>query len=151
MPQYLDLYFLVDNRKTSTIRDFFNNYAFIKKELADEYPIPQFSDFIYQTFYSDNHLLKYLEGRVDCDYIIYWQNLNERSDIYQFMVQYTNDGKMIVGITVKGTEPSDTKVTSTFKEMKDYFNAYFGCITSEEAPPETSEAFKQFCRIRYSR
>jgi len=69
------------------------------------------SDFVYQTSYSDTHLLEYLEGHADC-----------------------GDGKMIVGIKVKGTEPSDTKLISIFKEMKDYFNAYFGCITSEEAP-----------------
>jgi hypothetical protein len=150
MPQCLDLYFLVDNRKTSTIYEFFDHYAFRKSELADEYPIPQFSDFDYQTFYSDNHLLEYLEGHTDCSYIVYWQNLNERSDIYQFVVQYTSDGKMIVGITVKGTGPSDIKVISTFKEMKYYFNADLGCITSGEAPPETSKAFKQFCRIRNS-
>ena len=150
MPQCLDLYFLVDNRKTSTIYEFFDHYAFRKSELADEYPIPQFSNSVYQTFYSDNHLLEYLEGHADCGYIIYWQNLNERSDIYQFVVQYTSDGKMIVGITVKSTKPSETKCISIFKEMKDYFNAHFGCITSEEAPPETSEAFKQFCRIRNS-
>lgn len=66
------------------------------------------------------------------------------------MSVYTSDSKMIVSITVKGTDPSDTKVISIFKEMKDYFNAHFGCIASEEAPPETSEAFKQFCRIRNS-
>lgn len=150
MGECLELYFLLDSRRANVIYDFFEKYSFLKKELAEEYFVPQFSDDVNQTFYSDKYLLKYLEENEDRAYVIYWENMDERAYIIQCILQYTKDGKMIIGVVVAGKEPSDQLIVSIYKNIKKYFSSTLGCITSEEPPPELATEFEQFCKTRYS-
>ena len=149
MPQYIDSYYLVDNRKSMYIYDFFKKFSFVKKELSDDYPIPQYSDNPEIVFHSDSELLSYLESNSESDYVIYWGNIEEKSEIKQFTLQYTNDGKMIFGISIFGNEPDSVRSVSLFKEVKNYLNSQKACITVEEPPPINSVEFIDFCSDRY--
>jgi len=45
MPQYIDAYYLVDARKSDIIYNFFQSFfSSGVKELAKDYPFPEFSD-----------------------------------------------------------------------------------------------------------
>ncbi len=150
MPQYLDLYFLVNDRKANIIKNFFYDYSFEKKELAVDYPFPQYSEIVQYVFYSDLALLSYMENDINGEYLIYWQNTNADLDIYQFTLQYTSDGSMIVGISFPCQEIARERSIELFFEFKKYFNATAGYITREEPPPETALEFLEFCKARFS-
>lgn len=149
MPQYIDLYYLVNSRESEVVCDFFKDYSFVKRELADDYPIPQYSDNPIKVFYSDEELLLYLEKDYNCEYLIYWENAEENSDIKQFTLQYTDDGKVIFGVSIVGTVIDSIEVVELFKHIKDYLNSKEACITMEEPPAVNSFEFIDFCNERY--
>ncbi|OMP75155.1 MULTISPECIES: hypothetical protein [unclassified Chitinophaga] len=149
MPQYIDSYYLVDNRSSEVVYDLFTNYGFIKEELAGEYIIPQYSSEPTIIFYSDVDLLNYCDENLDCDYLIYWGNEVENSIIRQITLRYTNDGKMIFGISIVGREVDSDISIAIFKDVKNYLNARIGCITGEAPPPSNSIEFIEFCNKRY--
>lgn len=150
MPQYIDSYYLIDSRESKIVDDFFENYSFVKKQLADDYPIPQYSDNPVKVFYSDVDLLLYLERDFNCEYLIYWENVEENSEIKQFTLQYTDDGKMIFGVSIIGDELDSIKSIQLFKNIKSYLNSRKACITAEEPPPINSNWFIDFCNERYT-
>ena len=149
MPQYIDSYYLIDSRKSEFVYDFFAKYSHTRKELADDYPIPQFSDSPERIFYSVGELLLYLEDNPNFEYAIYWENEDKKSEIKQFTLQYTNDGKMIFGVSIVGNEPDSIKSVQLFREIKSYLNSKKACITVEEPPPINSIEFIDFCNGRY--
>ncbi len=149
MPQFIDSYYLVDTRESKIIYDFFEKYSFVKKELADDYPVPQYSNYPKIIFYSVEELFLFLESNLNCEYIIYLENEIGESEIKQITLQYTNDGKMIFGVSIVGNNPSSIRSVQLFKEFKYYLNSQISCITVEEPPPISSIEFVGFCNERY--
>lgn len=149
MSQYIESYYLVNNRESKIILNFIRNYYILKKELADEYPVPQNSNSIEKTFHSDEKLLTFLEINQNYDYDIYWENERMESIIKQFSIHFTDDGKMIVGVAILGNELNSKDSVKLFKEIKNYLNSSIACITSEEPPPTNSIEFTKFCKQRF--
>ena len=149
MPEYIDSYYLVNSRESKVVYNFFAKYSFVKKKLADDYPIPQYSDSPERIFYSDADLLLYLENNFDCEYLIYWENIEENSEIRFFILQYTNDGKMILGVSIVGKKLDSKESVQLFIDIKNYLNSQKACITIEEPPPTNSIEFIDFCNVRY--
>ena len=149
MPQYIESYYLVNNREYKVILNFIENNFIVKKELANEYPVPQYSNFTERTFTSDEELLFFLEANPNYDYGIYWENENKESVIKQISVHFTDDGKMIFGVAMVGNELNSKDSVKLFKEIKKYLNSSNACITSEEPPPTNSIEFVGFCNKKY--
>jgi len=149
MPQYIDSYYFVDNRNSKLVYDFLDKYFPLRRELADDYVIPKYSDNPEKIFYSAIDLLAYLDENLNYDYIAYWENLDESNDIKQFTLQYTDDGKMIFGVSIYGREPESEKSVQVFNEVRNYLNSPIACITGEEPPPWNSIDFIDFCNERY--
>jgi hypothetical protein len=149
MPQYIDSYYLVDSRSPRLVYDLFANYGFVKEELADDYPIPQYSSEPTIIFYSDAELLDYMEENSYCEYIVYWRNVVKNPVINQVTLSYTNDGKMIFGISIVGREVDSAESIAVFKDVKKCLNARIACITGEEPPPGNSIEFLEFCSEKY--
>ena len=149
MSQYIESYYLVDNRESNVILNFIGTYSIVKKELADEYPFPQYSNFTEKIFPSDEELLTFLEANSNFDYSAYWENENKESVIKQFSVHFTDDGKMIIGVAMVGNELNSKESVKLFKEIKNYLNSSIACITSEEPPPTNSIEFADFCNERF--
>lgn len=149
MSQYIESYYLVNNRKSNVIFNFIGNYSIVKKELADEYPVPQYSNFTERIFLSDEELLTFLEANPNYEYSIYWENENKELIIKQFSVHFTDDGKMIVGVAIVGNELNSKESVKLFEEIKKYLNSSIACITSEEPPPTNSTEFSNFCNERF--
>jgi len=149
MPQYIESYYLVNSRESKVILNFIGNHSIVKKELADEYPVPQYSNFTERTFLSDEELLTFLEANPNYDYSIYWENENKESVIKQISIHFTDDGKMIVGVAIIGNELNSKESVKLFEEIKKYLNSSIACITSEESPPTNSSEFSNFCNERF--
>lgn len=149
MPQYIESYYLVNNRKSKVILNFIENYSIVKKKLADEYIISQNSNFAKKSIFSDKELLAFLEANSNYDYDVYWENENNESVIKQLSVHFTDDGKMIIGVAIAGNDLNSEDSVKLFKEVKNYLKSAIGCITSEEPPPTNSIAFADFCNERF--
>jgi len=150
MPQYIDSYYLTESRDLDLVYKFLNDFLPQNKEVAIDYPVPQFGNDKYETiFYNVKDLLIYLEQNMNVDYIIYWESLTDRSTIKQVTVQYTDDGKSIFGVSISGREADSEESISVFNEIKKYLNSNIGCITGEEPPPSNSAEFIEFCENRF--
>jgi hypothetical protein len=149
MPQYIDSYYLVENRKPKIIYNFIKKFSEKFSENTNEYYI---TDFINTTnnivFYSTEDLFKFLEQNPNYEYSVYWNNEVE-SVIKQFNVHFTNDGNMILGIAIEGNEPNSINSVRLFNEIKNYLNSKIACITIEESPPISTIDFINFCNERY--
>lgn len=150
MPQYIDSYYLVESRKLEVLCNFFAKYFPLGgKELATDYPFPQFSNHPEKVYYSVKELLLHLENNPDFEYTIYFENKERSSEIKQITLQYTDDGKMIFGLSMYGNDPSSIKSIQLFKEIKSYLNSKMACVTIEEPPPINSNEFSSFCNERF--
>ena len=150
MPQYIDSYYLVDSRKLQIVNDFFSKYLPLgKEELASDYPFPEYSDNPEKIYHSAKELLIHLGKNLNFDYTIYFENKDGLSDIKQVTLQYTDDGKLIFGISIVGNNPALDENLLLFREIKNYLNSKNACATIEEPPPTNSIDFIKFCDERY--
>ena len=150
MPQYVDSYHLVDTRKLEIVYDFFSKYFPLGvEELAKDYPFPEFSDSPEKNYHSVRELLAHLEDNIDHEYTIYFNNKDKSATIKQITLQYTDDGKIIFGVSIIGNDPSLIQQIEIIKDIKYYLNSKNACTTVEELPPINSSEFVEFCNERY--
>lgn len=148
MSQLTDCYYLVDNRTTAYICNFVNSYMSQNEETTDEYPFPIYTHEVEITFSDLNQLMGHLEKNETSIYSIYWRNSDKISLIRFCMAFYTDDGKVILGVSLKGQYRENEKITPVFNEIRNYLNTDICCITNEEAPPSNSKEFIDFCKER---
>lgn len=149
MPQYIDSYYLVDSRQAKVVYDFLMKFSEKIKEVADDYLVTHCSDVPERIFYSVEELLLFLENNPTYDYSVYWENEEEESEIKQFNVHYTNDGKMIFGVSTVGNDTRSINSVSLFDKVTSYLRSKNACITIEEPPPSNSIEFIEFCKMRF--
>jgi len=149
MPQYIDSYYLIENRTQILIFEFLEKYLPNAIEASDEYPVPWFAESPVNILFNIDDILKYLENNIYSEYAIYWRNRKEDSDIKHFMIFFTDDGKMIFGVSINGEEPNTAVSINVFKELSEFLNTKTGCITVEEPPPTNSIEFIEFCLDRF--
>lgn len=150
MQEYIDCYWLVDTRNIKKGEYFLDYYLPSRIESSDDYPIPQFSDVPDIIFTSISDILNYLNSHPMEEYILYWRNLDTTNFIRHGMLFFTDDKKMIFGISVEAPSPQDKKVQDKFLEIMTFLKASIGCITIEEVAPTNSFEFINFCKSRYS-
>lgn len=149
MSQYIDSYYLIDHRAPDLVNEFINTYLPEREESSDDYPVPLYSDFPSLVFKDVNELLSYLELNDDLEYSVYWRSTDANAVIKHCMVFYTNDKKMIFGISINGNNPEDPKSIAVYKEVQLFLKSRYGCICVEEPPPHNSVEFLEFCKERY--
>lgn len=149
MPQYIDSYYLISKRDINAFYELISKYSNKIKVIGDEFLLPQFSDSYKFIYNSVEELIFYLDSNPNVDYIIYWANQADNSEFKQFTLQYTDDGKMIIGISIVGREPDSKRSIEIFKEVRNHLNSQQGCITVEEPPPNNSIEFAKFCNERF--
>lgn len=150
MPQYVDFYFLVESRASKVINEFCNRFKINRSPLAENYTLPQYAEFPNIVFSSDVDLLLHLEINFNCEYLIYWENISDDSPIKQLLAQYTNDGKIILGVSIPGRVLDNPDCVILFNRIRNYLNSTAACITSEEPPPENSIDFITLCNQRFT-
>lgn len=150
MPQNIDAYYLIEERNSRIVLDFLEKYFGNRKELSENYPLPQYSDNPKITFSKADKLMEYLDKYSNIDYLLYWENLDDTSEMKFFTLQYTDDGKMIFGISFRGNKPNTSKNIYFFQKFKKILKSKIGCLTIEEPPPSNSDEFVMYCNQRFS-
>ena len=133
---YSDIYVLVDNRDIKFIQDFIEHFIPDNREMADEYEIPQYSDSPDFLFTKAIELMRYCEKHEEVSHAIYWFN-NLDEDPKDAMVFYTDDGKMILGLSIE----DESREQEWLVKLKSFSKSDQGCILYENPPPESSKEF----------
>ena len=134
-----EVYVLCDSRSANIAMRFLNACLPSRRQLAEEYPFPEFVDDPVQTFQTPEDLMQRLEQDENESYSIYWDAENADGP-RQAMLFYTEDGAMIAG--VGGPESSLDKTIAFIAEQ---VRGRFGFVTSGSCPPETVDEFKRIC------
>lgn len=140
---YTDIYVLVDDRKVELIQDFLEHFIPDHREMADEYEIPQYADHPDMLFHKAIELMKHCEGHTDVPHAIYWFN-NQKEDPKDAMVFYTDDGKMILGLSIE----DEQRDQEWLEKLKAFSKSDRGCILIENPPPENSKEFMKLIEDR---
>lgn len=131
-----DIYVLIDSRAKNTIENFLNKYLMEWKEYVDEYAVPQFSDNPKMIFKHDFELMDYCEKNTNAVQTIYWSNKKD-VEPQQAMVFYTDDNKMILGLSVD----NEGLGNKYLNDMKLFLNSDYGYITYGNPAPNNSKKF----------
>ena len=97
----LDIYVLSSSRSYKKIMSFLEEFLPYNIENASEYYIPYLSDNPEKTFTEVHTFMQYMETAEKEPNAIYWNNLEKDSDIEFATVFYTDDAKMVLGLSLK--------------------------------------------------
>ncbi|PTB92994.1 hypothetical protein C9994_13410, partial [Marivirga lumbricoides] len=124
-----DIYVIKESRSKKMGIDFLNHFLPFRKESADEYEIPQYSENPNQKFNNAEDLMTFLESNAEYSQSIYWRNTEEKSLNKHGMIFYTSDGNMIFGISRNADMSGNLDTQNEDKcleEMKVYFDTEMG-------------------------
>ncbi|WP_078126168.1 hypothetical protein [Leptospira alexanderi] len=148
MPQYVDCYWLVRDRRSEITKAFLNKFLPEREESFGNYPVPMRSESPIKTFMNVNELIEYLQDS-DEEYLIYWKNTNPRCIFKHGIAIYTDDKRLILGVSIEGNAPDEKDIIERYYTISNFLNAEISCITVEEVAPSNSVAFREFCKNRY--
>jgi hypothetical protein len=151
MPELIDQYFLVDTRESKFVKSFLDKYLPERAAVSDYYLIIT-EDGEKEIDSKDiDFVLSFYEHHVTNNDIIYLKNLDEESWIAFAILTYTDDAKMILGVSVLGTfnDVDDVRENvKIFNDIKTFTNSKVACMTVEEPPPNNSLEFVGFAKQR---
>lgn len=131
-----DIYLLANERSERAVFDFLNYFAPQRKEFADEYRFPEYSD-------TPNLILKTSKEAIShcCLHLteaqsIYWQRLGS-GDPTHLMIYFTRDQQLILGLSA-----SEAGSSLFFKKLKQHGKSRTGYITFESPPALTESEFR---------
>lgn len=140
MPGLDDCYVFVEKRDGSLIDLFLNEFLPERKEAADDYLVPEYSDNPSHEFQSAPDLIEFLCDNKKETYAIYW-NSKRDEDPSNAMVFFTEDGGMIFGLSCD----ADGGNSKTYlQKMKNFLKSELGYIAFEEPPPGTKAEFLDY-------
>ena len=140
-PMTQEIYALAVDRKASTAEAFLEEFLPKRVAVADDYPVPAFSEHPTALFATAQQLMTYLELNPDEPYGIYWNATSGHSSNRQAMLFYTVDGCLIFGIAVQHNEAE-----IQLDRLVSYSGSGIGMFGSEERPPETACEFRVLAR-----
>jgi hypothetical protein len=142
MAKYVDCYFLENNRSIEAINRFLDSVIPDRKDVIDDFMVDE------QVFTDSTVLMKFLVENPSIDKSIYWENMRPNNLVSFAMVMFTDDGKVILGYSIKSDSPRDVVPQKKFVEIKELLRYEIGTMTVEEVPPLNSEDFRMFCNER---
>nr|WP_295877198.1 hypothetical protein [uncultured Chitinophaga sp.] len=151
MPELIDQYFLVDTRDSKFVTRFLDKYVPQRAPVRDYYLIE--TEHGEEKIDSKNmdFVLSFYEHHSNSVNSFYIENIDERSLIAFAILTYTDDAKMILGVSVLGTfdDLDDMKANiKIFEDIKAFTNSTVACMTLEEPPPDNSLEFIEFVKQR---
>lgn len=146
----LDFYLLVETRSTDKALSFLDKFLPNRKVASIDFPFPQYADRPSNTFVDPLELMDYLSIRSSDSYSIYWNNIEEEHLFSNAMLFYTDDGKLIFGLSFDSELPIPEEKVSVLQEVIQFLDPQKYCLTAEEPPPENSVDFLEFSDSRMS-
>lgn len=144
---FSDCYVLSENRNTKFIIDFLNQFVPNRINTTEGYAIPHYAGNEVITFKKDANLIEYLVENKTVTYSFYWEN-NKNSEITHAMCFFTNDGKIILGLSTKTKFPNTEIEDNIMKKMKEFISNEYFLITYEEPAPLNSLEFIELIHER---
>ena len=132
-----DIYVLCDSRSHEKIVKFLEKFLPNNIEDADMYYIPYLSENPEISFEKLNEFMQYMENATDKPNAIYWRNSQKEGDPRFAMVFYTDDGKMILGLSLNESDREE----EVLEKIQRFVNSNYGYITFGDIPPTNSDAF----------
>lgn len=130
-----EIYVLCNKRNRDEALQILDHFIPQRRELAEDYPFPRFTEAPDKVFYNTKEIMKQLETHPDEEYALYWENSAEEVPRQSILV-YTEDGALVVGFVVpENVEEEWLKKIALFTEGKYGFSAF------EEYPPSTIPEF----------
>lgn len=139
MSQY-EVYAACKVRSLAEATNFLDAFLPMRREVAEEYPLPEMSDTPRHVFGDATSLIRRLEEERTEEYAIYWDKEGSGGPS-QAMLFFTRDGGMIAGLA-----SSDPNSAGLLSELASAAGATYGLVMLEERPPGTLDAFRDLCR-----
>ena len=137
---YADCFVLSKERNYNFILNFLNYFVPHRKEIANEYEIPQYSEIPKKKFRSADETIKFLIENKKVKYTIYFENL-ENAELKGVELFFTDDEFLVYGIYCNTKFPNTEIENRYFDELKKFCNSNQGYITYEEGSPHNSQKF----------
>ena len=139
MPEYADIYVLGGKRSPDAIIGFLDHFLPSRRESADEYEVPQYSDAPYTVFKTADELIAYCCQNPKEPHTIYWRSDAEDEHAEVFFLK---DGGLIFGFSTPADDYS--KVDAVSNELGRFFDTDEIIVTYEDLPPESTLDFHSF-------
>ncbi len=136
MGECADIYVLSGDRSKATVIRFLDRFLPERKEMADEYGVPQYSDPPVNSFDTVEGLLDYLEHHTGESHAIYWASQVPGDPLYA-MLFATLDGHAVYGLSAEGNEQE------FLAELTAFLNSTKGYIDFENPPPDNAPEFEK--------
>lgn len=151
MPELIDQYFLVDTRDSKFVIRFLDKYIPQRAPVSDYYLIETENGEEEIDSKDMDYVLSFYETHINSVNNLYIENLDKSSLIAFAILTYTDDTKMILGVSVLGTfnDVDDMRENvKIFRDIKSFANSAVACMTLEEPPPNNSLEFIEFAKQR---
>jgi hypothetical protein len=136
VPEYADIYVLGGKRSPEAIIGFLDHFLPSRRESADEYEVPQYSDAPDTVFKTAEELIAYCCQNPKEPHTIYWRSDAEDEHAEVFFLK---DGGLIFGVST----PADnfSRVDEVCSKLGHFFDTEEIIVTYEDLPPESIDDF----------
>lgn len=151
MPELIDHYFLVNRRDPEFVIRFLDKYLPQRAPTSENYLITTPDGEAEIDAKDIMAVLSFCEQHVTAVHTIYLRNIDENSLITHAILTYTDDAKMVLGVSAMGTFNDPYHMRDNlriFNDIKTFLNAGIACMTLEEPPPDNSIKFIEFAKQR---
>jgi hypothetical protein len=142
---FADCYVLSDKRTVDFINEFLECFVPNRRESADEYEVPQYSDNPTEIFDNARDAVIYLVDNPNFEHSLYWNN-PDKSDLRGVELFFTNDRFVVIGIYCETMYPNTEIEDDYYKKLIEYCGSEIGYITYEDTPPFNSQEFTDKAR-----
>jgi hypothetical protein len=141
MPDYYDVYVLAPERSASIALQFLDEFAPHRVETAVDYQFPQHSDQPEVVLTTAHDAITYCAHHPRESQSLYFRNLS--GGHAHAMLFFTEDGGLILGLSVEQADPADTLL-----RLREHAHSPIGYLTFEEPPPVTASEFRRLAQAR---
>ncbi len=139
-----DVYVLAGDRSGTTVQRFLRQFAEGLEKAAPEYPMPQYADMPTKVYLHLAELVAYLVQASREVYSVYFCRNGTGEAVRNAVLQFTSDGRLIVGLTVYASDTSE--LGAYLKELSVTVEGSYGYWTFEEPPPSSAVQFIEVVR-----
>ena len=138
---HADCYVLGGSRSADFIYSFLERFVPNRKEMANEYEVPQYSDNPKSVFKTTYELIEYLVEHKGELYTAYWLN-TEDTELKAATCSFTREGQVIVGLSCQTLFP-DTSIEDRYlSQLSEFCGSDLGYIAYEEPPSHDAYEFE---------
>ena len=142
---YADCYVLTEKRTYDFIIQLLDYFTPNRRELTDEYEVPQYSDNPTDILESADEAIKFLCKNGEIKHTLYWEN-PDKTEMKGVELFFTDDKHLICGIYCDTKFPNTEIEDTYFEKLKTICNSEQGYIAYEEPSVHNSKDFIEIAK-----